>query len=56
MEAIIFPARWNGRATSSLTARGGGLPRFNYLVFGQLRSLALIVIAIFAVVAFTSDF
>jgi len=28
----------------------------NYLVFGQLRSLALIVIAIFAVVAFTSDF
>ena len=30
MEAIIFSARWNGRATSCLTARGGGLPRFNY--------------------------
>ena len=29
-EAIIFSARRNGRAFSCLTARGGGLPKWNY--------------------------
>jgi len=32
IEAIIFSARWNGRASLCVTARGGGLPKFNYRV------------------------